>query len=412
MRRLRDILTADEAAERHQRVLLVLAGTVYGCWWLVVQTLLPRAFNPLGGRLAVVALFFLTWAASYRLAFVRRRLEAFYGLCACVLMTHYYYLFRHNAGDPNWVAGAYITVLAVGVTVETWPFLLLFGVIVLAGTWLAESHDASNLVALPGTVTVLILINLVGFLRRKGDRERRARLEAEKERAVAEAAGRMRLSFLANMSHELRTPLTSIAGFSELLAEAPELSADSRQVLERVRVNTRILSEMVVQILTLTESDLSPFELRAAPFEVKAEIAEAAAAVRSLPPAVVYAEPFPAVASGDRKQWRRILDAVLSNAAKFTAPEGRIDVAVSRLGDLVRVDVTDTGVGIDPADWEDCFGVFKQLRDDYSRPYGGAGLGLTVARRLARAMGGDVTIVASALGKGTTVRIEVSLPTR
>ncbi len=133
-----------------------------------------------------------------------------YSFCAFVLTAHFYYLFDSNAADLNWITGSYVTVIAVGITLEGMPLLTAFSVFVIAAAYLVTSRHEIGPVALPGTVTVAILVLVTGYLRRNMDVERRLRAKAEEEKSSAEAANRAQMLFLSNINHELRTPLAAI----------------------------------------------------------------------------------------------------------------------------------------------------------------------------------------------------------
>lgn len=392
--------------------------TVYFVWWVVVKLVLPDAFNPLPSRLVICGLFGCLLLASFYSSVVRNYLALLYGACACALTLHYYYLYFHNIGDPNWIVGSYITVVAVGVTLDGTALLLAYTVVVLAATLYIAWFDSVSAVALPGSITVLLLINLIGFLRGKADLERRGRISAEVDKATIEAVNRAKMLFLANMSHELRTPLTGILGYSDMLAEAPELSRDSKESLSRVRKCSKRLLEIVEQILILTQEGLSELQSQASKIDVREFIhfevqkQNVPAAERNLSVKISF-DRVDAPVFINPTHLGRIFGCVLDNAIKFT-PKGSITIRVSILTEAdvrtLRIIVQDTGIGIERHNWEKCFASFTQVQEDYSRKYGGAGVGLSIARKLARVMGGDVQIVDSQVGVGTTV--EIHLPVR
>lgn len=409
----------SEAWLQHQRILLGFASTVYLVWWFVVTRILPASFNPFLSRLAICSSFLIVLGLSYRSSFVRRNIDRFFAICAYALTGHYFYLFNNNPGDINWVVGSYITVVAVGSTLENLSALVAFTGLVIASTSYVALNDSTVVVAAPGMFTILVLLHVVFFLRSKADAERQRRIKVEAERASIEVVSRAKSLFLANMSHELRTPLTSIVGFSELLSDAEELSPDSRVCVERIRVNSQTLMETVNQILNLTEDDFAQLKVDIEPFSIRELVAAQmkeieATANKDIALSLTVHEPFVDRIISDAGSIGRILRSVLSNAFKFTT-SGEIAVMMntelSETSDALSltIRVRDTGIGIEASERERVFDTFRQAEDGYTRPFGGVGLGLTIARKIARAMGGDVTITESTPGIGTTVCISLEV---
>jgi signal transduction histidine kinase len=413
----------SDAWTRLHRILLAVAAVVYVAWWIIVDRVLPHAFNPIGGRLAIVASFLVVLGLTYVSPLARRHVSRLHAACAIALTLHYYYLFANNAGDPNWVIGSYITVVAVGLTLLTLESLVVYAAVVMVAAWRVGTTDPAAAVALPGLVTVLVLLAIVAALRAKADGERQRRIQAEAAGAALAEVSRAKSLFLANVSHELRTPLTSVIGYGDLLADAPELTPESRAFLERVRANARALMETVSQILRLTEADFGHPPVDAAPLDLRALVARQvaeitpAAEAKGLRVTLVADDPRGTRVAADGASLERILRNVLANAVKFTQ---RGEIAVTLRAEAARrtgfaaltLTVRDSGIGIAPGDVERVFDPFRQVEEEYSRSFGGIGLGLTIARKIARAMGGDVTIEASAPGDGTTVRIQLEAPMR
>ncbi|MBL8550201.1 MAG: PAS-domain containing protein [Hyphomonadaceae bacterium] len=227
----------------------------------------------------------------------------------------------------------------------------------------------------------------------------------------AEQASRAKTQFLANMSHELRTPLNAVIGFSEIIREdvaAGEVSDIPKQV-DRVLNAARSLLGLINNVLDLTNIETGGVEARAE--EVDAGKA-AAAAVDAVAHAagkngascqVVVAPGVGAVAA-DPEQLAKCLANLLSNAAKFS-PGGRVTLQVrpDRIAGRAAIafEIADDGVGIGRETLVRLFQPFMQADESFTRSHGGAGLGLSITRGLARLMGGDV-IVQSELGKGST----------
>src|SRR5881409_3007043 len=235
--------------------------------------------------------------------------------------------------------------------------------------------------------------------------------ELSRLNAELDQAGKLKDQFLANVSHELRTPLNSVIGFSDLLLTmaAPEnpLTETQRDYLETIARNGRHLLELINELLDLSKIAAGRMELRLEPLEMAALLQEAADTVRAQLEArrhTLVIEPLPdhLVVTADRGRLRQVLLNLLSNAIKFSTDGGRVTLS-ARLEDsgAVRVAVSDTGIGIAPADQRKLFQEFVQLDASESRRYEGTGLGLALSKRLVELHGGTIG-VESELGKGST----------
>jgi len=243
---------------------------------------------------------------------------------------------------------------------------------------------------------------------------------ASRARTEAEDASRAKSEFLAAMSHEMRTPLNAVLGYVDLLElELPgPVNEAQRHHLDRIRGASGNLLALVDQAL-----DLARLESGSLPVgRERASVHEAVEAAVARARAFDDAEGVRVVEScqaerggwfvGDPGRVGQVLDHLLSNAVKFTGPGGTVRVAcgvaahsepgarVSGPGPWACVEVEDTGMGIAPERVDEMFEPFKQGQGGHTRTEGGAGLGLTIARHLARLMGGDVT-VRSAPGEGS-----------
>lgn len=269
-------------------------------------------------------------------------------------------------------------------------------------------------------VPIVVAGGILGVYCIAEDITERKRAQAEREslllreriaRAEAEAANQAKSDFLAVVSHELRTPLNAIVNFGDLLldGEAGALSDLQRRHLDRVADNARQLQRMIEDVLGYARLDSGQESVRLERVDVGAVAAEllneveAAARQKSLD--IQCSPDGECSAETDPRRVRELLRAVLSNAVKFT-DEGRVEVAVRREPSWVAVLVTDTGIGIDPAHSEKIWDPFWQAEDPLIRRAGGSGLGLSVARRLAGLLGGDIA-VASVPGEGSTFTIRL-----
>ena len=243
---------------------------------------------------------------------------------------------------------------------------------------------------------------------------RNSLLELKAARTQAEAASRHKSDFIANMSHELRTPLNAIIGLSDMLledADNPD-SNEYRESLPRIGAAARHLLSLINEILDLSRIEAGRMAIEISSFR-PAELAEESLAtvapmarLKGLKLAIAYPADLPAMES-DPRRVRQILINLLGNAVKFTdVGEVRFDLAVA--GETLRFSVSDTGPGIASEDIGRLFQDFTQLDASSTRKFGGSGLGLALSRRLARLIGGDVTL-ASKVGEGSTFVLELPL---
>jgi len=228
-----------------------------------------------------------------------------------------------------------------------------------------------------------------------------------------DGASTARASFLAAMSHEIRTPMTAILGFADVLAEHGTADEVQRSAADAIRRNGEHLIKIVNDILDLSRIEAGAMaveEIAVSPIEIVEEVVE------SLRPrvrgdqvelVVELLGPVPSLIRTDPTRLRQILLNLVDNALKFTE-RGSVRIALERgPGDSIRVHVTDTGIGIAPEQVDRLFRPFAQAETSTVRRYGGSGLGLDISRRLARMLGGEIT-VRSTPGRGSTFSVEVS----
>jgi signal transduction histidine kinase len=259
--------------------------------------------------------------------------------------------------------------------------------------------------------------------------------EAQAARAAAEAASATKSSFLANVSHELRTPLTSVVGFTKIVrrrleevvfpvvsppagaadradgAEAvdPKVERAMRQVSENLAIMVAEgdrLTAMINDVLDLEKIEAGRMEFKREPVDVAEVVERASAATAALFETTGLAlvldvdSGLPTI-EGDRSRLIQVLINLLSNAVKFT-PSGSVTVRARAEGDgSVRVDVVDTGVGIEAADHGKVFEPFGQAGDTLVDKPRGTGLGLPICREIVEHHGGRLWLE-SAVGHGST----------
>ena len=236
-------------------------------------------------------------------------------------------------------------------------------------------------------------------LQRRSDELRRMADELQLARERAEAADRAKTQFLAVVSHELRTPFTGILGMADLLADAP-LGPEHRRYLDAMRRSTASLLGMLDQILDYSQVELGGIERHDTVFDPGRLAGEAVALFRALALEkgldlrVEVDAGLPAAVLGDEGKTRQILLNLVSNAIKFTEA-GAVAIRVSAEtrpdGMGLRHDVVDTGIGMSATAQARLFEPFRQIDGD-PRLRGGSGLGLSICKRLAEALGGAVGV--------------------
>ncbi len=237
-------------------------------------------------------------------------------------------------------------------------------------------------------------------------------------RHEAESANLAKSQFLANMSHELRTPLNAIIGYAEMLQEDAEDSGDTTAVqdLHRILTAAKHLLSLINEILDLSKIESGRMDVAAAPFDIHAILDDLIATVRPVAEQNGNTIAIIGDVSGEHlntdamKLSQSVLN-LLSNAAKFTK-DGRIEVEVDQRAyngvDQLFITVRDTGIGMSKEHMGRLFQPFVQANPSITQQYGGTGLGLTITRRFAQLLGGDVT-VKSALGEGAAFTLHVPL---
>ena len=242
--------------------------------------------------------------------------------------------------------------------------------------------------------------------------ERAAREEAEQARAKAEEANRAKSAFLATMSHELRTPLGAIIGYHDLLAAEilGPINDEQRRHLERLRRSATHLLSLIDEVLTFSRLEAAREEVHPERCLLGQLVEEVSDIIRPLADAKGLAfectVPNPAAElNSDAQKIRQILVNLAGNAVKYTS-RGSVKIEYDVANGVMTAAVTDTGVGIRADHLGLVFDPFWQVESTRSRSSGGTGLGLSVARKLARLLGGDIE-VRSTPGEGSTFTLRL-----
>jgi signal transduction histidine kinase len=254
---------------------------------------------------------------------------------------------------------------------------------------------------------------LIDELRRANAALVESNAELERQYVAVLEARRVKDEFLANMSHELRTPLAAVQGYVALMLDelSGPLTDAQRADLSRVRNAGGRLLDLIDNLLELTTLKRGGLEVHVDDCDPRSPLIDAIAqaAGRQASVALRVDEPtsqLPALRS-DRKKIAKILVSLLANAYKFT-PSGEVLASVEVRDGRVTYRVQDTGIGIPPDAQQMVFDEFRQVDGSAVRKYGGSGLGLALARRIARLLGGDIELV-STEGEGSTFTVELPL---
>ncbi|NUQ62989.1 MAG: CHASE domain-containing protein [Pirellulales bacterium] len=273
---------------------------------------------------------------------------------------------------------------------------------------------------------------LQGFFTDISERKRIERQQAEYTAALeknnrvmeelcraAEAATRAKSEFLANMSHEIRTPMTAILGFADvLLGEAGDNAPPHRvEAIRTIQRNGDHLLRLINDILDLSKIEAGKLDIEritCSPAQVLSDVVSlmrVRADAKGLPLALEYDGAVPETIQSDPLRLRQILVNLVGNAVKFTE-KGRVRVVARLLRSaagttMLQVDVVDTGIGMSRQQIAELFRPFHQADSSTTRKFGGTGLGLTISKRLAEMLGGDLA-ARSELGKGSTFCVTVA----
>ena len=327
-------------------------------------------------------------------------------LCSVALMA------THGFNTMASASVAYVTTMLVPLAIA----------VVLRG-------DALGLFVSIGTVLVLLQSIVTSFASERRLRREFLAHEATEEARIRETRnaealaaallevrrqGAVKSLFLGTMSHELRTPLHGILGLTHLIRKQTAGDPVVQHRLALVESSGTHLLELIGSLLDISRIESGRLELHRTSFDLAVELNNVADLykLRCDSKGLDFSSSIrldnPCGVLGDAARLRQVLHNLLGNAVKFTK-SGLIVLKVQRHGELYSFDVRDTGPGIATKDVEHIFDAFRQADDSATRPADGTGLGLTIAREIAQAMGGDVT-VSSAVGVGSQFIFTAVLP--
>ncbi len=247
-------------------------------------------------------------------------------------------------------------------------------------------------------------------------KKEQTKLELEKN--IAEEQNQAKSEFLAHMSHEIRTPLTAITGVGEiLLKQKDQFNEKQTKLIKTLNSSANILKELINDILDFSKIEDGEIELDEQAFRLDAVFEETISmmSLKANEKGVSFVFDYNAIKDeqfyGDASRFRQILVNLVGNAIKFTDDGGVTVECIFEDRDgqnFLRVNVSDTGIGIEPENFDLVFERFKQADSSVSRKYGGTGLGLPISKQLAKLMGGDI-FLSSEAGKGSTFSLLLPL---
>lgn len=278
-------------------------------------------------------------------------------------------------------------------------------------------HASISVRALPGPLgradhLIVVVQDLTERQRAERDREQ-ALAREQAARHEAEAASRAKDEFLAVVSHDLRTPLTAIFGWTPLLRAGHLKAEEQRRALDAIERSGRSLVQLIDDLLDVSRIVSGKLRLAVRPAELGPIVQAAVDSMRLAAEAKaveleLHLPTVPEYVLGDPDRLQQVVWNLVSNAIKFTDPEGRVAVELLRNGDAVVIRVRDTGCGISEEFVPHVFERFWQADTTTTRRHGGLGLGLSIVRHLVELHGGTVAVDSPGLGQGAV--FSVSLP--
>lgn len=279
-----------------------------------------------------------------------------------------------------------------------------------------EQLRTERFILIGSVVAIIVVLTMLGIwlvtLGRSRNRIRAAHGELAATNDQLQKALAVKTEFLATTSHEIRTPLNGILGMTQVMLADAALASEQRERVEVMHGAGMTMRALVDDLLDVAKIEHGQLTLENAPFDLARTIRDASRLFDGQADAkgigfTIDLDDCPAMVMGDAARIRQIVFNLLSNALKFTSV-GRVSLVARRQSQGVSITVADSGIGIPGHKLEEIFEAFRQADASTTRQFGGTGLGLAICRRLARAMGGDVT-VSSEQGRGSLFTLDLPL---
>lgn len=284
------------------------------------------------------------------------------------------------------------------------------------GAWIDVALTISPIRDEAGLVVAASTIAREITERRRVERERAELLRREQEaRADAEMANRLKDQFLTTVSHELRTPLNAVLGWARMIT-SHQVEGQHAVALDTIERNATALALIIDDLLDVSRIVAGKLELTLEPVDLMAVASAALGAVRPFASSrhidlgLFPDSNAPVFVTGDAGRLEQVVGNLLTNAVKFTPEGGRVDVSLARAGAEMRLTVTDTGQGIEPAFLPHVFERFRQADASVARRAGGLGLGLAIVRQLVELHGGTVHAASQGKGRGSAFTVCLPIP--
>jgi len=230
----------------------------------------------------------------------------------------------------------------------------------------------------------------------------------QKTQSVSEAKS----SFISNMSHELKTPLNAIIGFSQYMISYEELNEEQLDIVSNIESSAQYLLEMIYGILDIAKIEAGKMETYIEELDILSLVKESTSMLEPLVKdkglsLTVHTQNFTKQPyKSDAKMLKQILLNLLSNAIKFTQ-EGSISIFVSNSEKLLKIEIKDTGIGLDKSELALLFNDFTQVQNSLQKEHKGTGLGLSLSQKLAFILGGKITLHSEGKNKGLTATLSL-----
>jgi signal transduction histidine kinase/AmiR/NasT family two-component response regulator len=278
-------------------------------------------------------------------------------------------------------------------------------------------------VAIFGYVLSFLIFSFLRFLKRLNNnlkedllRQRASEEQIRIAQKASDQANEAKSRFLATITHEIRTPIGIIMGFADLALDASDLKSETKNYLMGIKRNGNLLLNLIGDVLDLSKIEANKMELEIRKISLIETLDDIMSSLNLLAQEkglnlhLVKEEPLPATISTDPMRFRQILMNLIGNAIKFTE-KGQVTLTVKMLSEKsigvpiqLEFEIKDTGMGISPEFMKNIFQPFAQAELSKNKTTKGTGLGLVLSKQFAKALGGDVDLIESTLGKGSTFR--------